>query len=401
MTLSGADIRSRGAATRKAGATLAEASPAERAGWLDAAARLLEVDARGSSRQLAHETGLSEPMVRWGVTTTLETITAESLVALFDGASKQGTASCPLLAVVLAGNLFTAAIRALGVPLLLGVPVFAKASSSDSGFVRSWVSALRRANPRLAAAVDVVVFSGGDLECESALVEHAAALSVYGNDATVSAFRSRYPDLPATAHGHGVSASYCSAAAAEPERLDRTLTSVALDVCAYDQRGCLSPQVVYLEAPGPLTPDAFAERLAERLDRTNETLPRGPLPLRVGAEQAQWRGVAEVEGRLFPGATHAVAVRRPDAVRWSPGYRNVSVAAVASVAEAAKTLRPLGATLKCVGVDEASEATLAQRLMEVGLSAYVTPLGRMQTPALDAPADGKPVWHGLLRGPQA
>lgn len=376
---------------------LAAAGPSERAAWLDEAARLLESRVEESVSALAEETGLSEPMVRWGSTTTLETFTAENLRALSDRATGEGGEPCSLLAVVLAGNLFTASIRGLGVPLLLGVPVLAKASSADSGFVRSWVSSLRRADPTLGAAADVVVFSGGDLAFESALTDHASALAVYGSDATVSALRSRHVDLPVIAHGHGISAGYCSSRALQPDRIEETLSGVALDVCAYDQRGCLSPQVVYVEPSEEASPAQFAEQLAERLGQMNETLPRGPLPLEIGAAQAQWRGLAEIEGDLFTGATYAVAVSGLDEVHWSPGYRNVTVVPVRDVGEAVRALRPLGPALKCVGVDEAGEATLVGPLAELGLHAYTTPLGRMQTPAVDAPADGEPVWHGLLR----
>jgi hypothetical protein len=31
------------------------------------------------------------------------------------------------------------------------------------------------------------------------------------------------------------------------------------------------------------------------------------------------------------------------------------------------------------------------------LSAYACTTGTMQTPPLDAPADGRPIWHGLFQ----
>ena len=118
----------------------------------------------------------------------------------------------------------------------------------------------------------------------------------------------------------------------------------------------------------------------------------------IGAEQAQWRGLAEVEGTLIRGATYAVAVRPARAIRWSPGYRNVTLVPVRGVADALQAMEPIGSNLKCVGADPASISEIRTQLeRSPGLSAYACALGTMQTPALDAPADGRPIWHGLLR----
>ena len=79
-----------------------------------------------------------------------------------------------------------------------------------------------------------------------------------------------------------------------------TVADLSLDICAYDQRGCLSPQLVYIEETTSRSTEHFAKRLAdEGLGSIGKTLPRGPLPVSIGAVQAQWRGIAEVvEPRL-------------------------------------------------------------------------------------------------------
>jgi hypothetical protein len=144
--------------------------------------------------------------------------------------------------------------------------------------------------------------------------------------------------------------------------------------------------------------EAFGEQLArDGLEPLSETLPRGPLPLDVGARQAQWRGLAEVEGRVFQGDDFAVAIVDRTALRWSPGYRNVSVVPVESFETALEAWTALGATLKCVGVDPASLDSSAAALARArSLSAHACPLGSMQKPELDAPVDGKRPWYGLL-----
>ena len=118
--------------------------------------------------------------------------------------------------------------------------------------------------------------------------------------------------------------------------------AAALDVAAYDQRGCLSPQVIYVEETRARSAEAFAESLARGLETA---LPRGPLPLPAGAAQAQWRGLAEVEGRLIQGDSYAISVRPAESIRWSPAYRNVNVSPVASPSEAATGTKSRGAPI--------------------------------------------------------
>jgi len=341
-------------------------------------------------------------MVDWASRTTLDTIREDALLALAREAnpeSKQAPDPIAMLSVVLAGNVFTALVRGIVVPLLLGVPVLVKASSKESTFPAMLREALRHADASLGAAIDLVAFPGGDVECETALVERAEALSVYGSDETVAAMAARLADVPLIGHGHGVSAAYCGAEALGDTLLSDTIAGLSLDICAYDQRGCLSPQLVYVEETAGRTAQDFAARLAkEGLDPVGDTLPRGPLPASVGAEQAQWRGIAEVEGTLIRGASYGLAIRPAEPIRWSPGYRNVTIVPVGGIDEALRAMGAIGSSLKCVGTDPASLSEVRARLRESqALSAYACTLGTMQTPDLDSPADGRPIWHGLLR----
>ena len=395
-------IRVRAETVRDAGTQLMAASLTERAAWLDAAARTLERRVAESSDALASSTGLSVAMVRWAAKTTLDTVREDALLSLADRAfeERMGLARpVALLSIILAGNVFTASVRAIFVPLLLGAPVLTKVSSKETLFPSMLRAALRATDPQLGAAIDLVSFPGGDAEREAALIAPAEAVAVYGSDATIAAFASKIGEGSLIAHGHGVSVAYCGSDALMDEQIDRTSSSLSLDICAYDQRGCLSPQIVFVEAkPGRSALD-FARRMSERdLVTTGKALPRGPLPPLVGAQQAQWRGVAEIEGELVHGDAHAIAVRPVPPVRWSPGYRNVTFASVSGIDEAFDAMQPFARHLKCVGADDGSRAGIDARLAQNhGLRAYACPLGQMQTPALDAPADGMSVWHGLMR----
>ena len=402
MTDDASVVRARAASVLEAGEALRASTLGERAHWLSQAAITLARQAEDGRDALSSTTGLSIPMLEWAVRTTLDTMTGDAMRGLAQSAQK-GTDRAPdpiaMLSVVLAGNVFTASVRGILVPLLFGIPVLVKASSSETLFPAMLCDALRSADSRLGAAMSVVVFPGGDVEREAALIDSAEAVSVYGGDATVEAMAARLGNTPLIAHGHGVSVAYCGNHAIEEAHIGHTISSLSLDICAYDQRGCLSPQLVYVEESSELSVMDFAERLAkEGLTPLSRTLPRGPLPVSVGAAQAQWRGVAEVEGSLVRGDTYAVSVRESQPIRWSPGFRNVTVTPVRALDEALQAMRPIGSNLKCVGADSASIPELEARLADSPtLSAYACTIGTMQTPSLDAPADGYPIWHGLFK----
>ncbi len=395
-------VRTRAASVLEASAVLTSSTLEVRAQWLADSAATLMREAHDRRDALSQATGLSVPMIEWATRTTLDTIRVDSMLALARTAG-MGAGRNPrpiaMLSVILAGNVFTASVRGIVIPLLFGVPLLVKASSHETVFPALLRDALRSANTRLGAAMTVVTFPGGDIECEAALVESAETVSVYGGDETVSAIGARAGNKPLIAHGHGVSVAYCGAQALDEAHIEGTIESLSLDTCAYDQRGCLSPQIIYVEQSPDRPTAAFAERLAEQgLARMGSTLPRGPLPLSVGAAQAQWRGIAEVEGTLLHGDSYAISIREPDPIRWSPAYRNVTVAPVHGMDEALQAMQAIGPHLKCVGTDAGSLSEVASRLADsAALSAYACVIGEMQTPPLDAPADGRPIWHGLLR----
>ncbi len=398
-------IRERARAVLEAGEILRGRSVEERARWLEATAKALGEDTplgREARKMLPQETGSSDAMVAWALRTTLGTVNRGALLRVAEDATEViGPRPEPIsfLSVLLAGNVFTASVRGIVVPLLFGVPVLVKASSSETRFPSLIREALRRADSELGTAMDLVVFPGGDADREAALVELAEAVAVYGTDETVSAINQRIGDrISVISHGHGVSVAYCSARSLTPDSIDDITARLALDLAAYDQRGCLSPQVIYVEdTPGtPL--DDFATRLSGALEALAETLPRGPLPEAIGAAQTQWRGLAEVEGTLLRGREHALAINRTGEIRWSPGYRNATIAPIGTLDDALTSMKAFAAHLKCVGTDRWTLRELTALFVEsASWRAYATDIGTMQTPPLEAPADGRPVWHGLLR----
>jgi hypothetical protein len=138
-----------------------------------------------------------------------------------------------------------------------------------------------------------------------------------------------------------------------------------------------------------VVPREFSRLLAdEGLAPLARSLPRGALPMDLGAQQLQWRGLGVVRGELFEGDGFAVSYEADGPLRLSPGYRNVLVLECGDPRELARRVGPLGVHLKALGVggDAARRAEIA-RTLDAPLAPRVSALGTMQTPGLGGPAD--------------
>ncbi len=384
---------------RDSGAALRALSPGERADAIGrAAARLADPSdplGQEARARLAESSEHDPAMVEWGLRTTLTADAADALRTLHSVWQPHATEliaqPARLAVVVLAGNVFTAGFRALALPLLVGAPTLVKASSRDDVFPRLFARALAAEAPRLGDALGVATFPRGDEAREAALLEHADSVSVYGSEATIAAVRARLaPSVAFAGHGHGVGAAYVPYAALETTADAREAAQrLALDIAAYDQRGCLSPHVVFVARSGRVVPREFSRLLADDgLAPLARTLPRGALPMDLGAQQLQWRGLGVVRGELFEGDGFAVSYEADGPLRLSPGYRNVLVLECGDPRELARRLAPLGVHLKALGVGGGpSQRAEVARALEAPLAPRLSPLGAMQTPGLGGPAD--------------
>lgn len=356
-----------------AGAALAALSVQERAHGLAKAAASLSRPAGQLLSQLGHSACLSEPMVRWALASTFEAFTEDALLALMRDAQRERAAS---VAAVLAGNVLTACARPMLLPLLAGVPVVAKASLRDDVLPHAIARALSAAHPILGSACAVVSFSHSDVARMGALLAPAACVQVLGSDEAVASVRARLrQEQVLLGRGHGLGLGLVRSAAPPSAARD-----VALDVAAYDQRGCLSPHAIVVEGDDAAA-EAFAARLFEALCALEHQLPRGPMPSEAAAEQLQWRAVALARGTLHEGASCAVSCEHGHPLRPSPGYRNVSVYTLGSLAALPERALPFSRFLKALGVAGPREGVPS-------LAPYPCRAGAMQTPPLSAALDG-------------
>jgi hypothetical protein len=180
----------------------------------------------------------------------------------------------------------------------------------------------------------------------------------------------------------------------------------AFDVSAWDQLGCLSPHVIYVERGGPMSPQEFAELLADELDNRESNEPRGSVPLEAAATIASRRSLYELRS---VGAIDTRIWKSSDGTHWTVVYeseprfqasclhRFVYVKPVAHLEEALQAADAQRRVTSTVGIAAPEDRVeeIATRLARWGVT-RVCPLGRMQEPSLAWRHDGQPALGVLL-----
>jgi hypothetical protein len=386
----------------KAGAALRAASDDRVLAWLDQAIGSLADPSSPVGREarttIASRTGLSTAGAAWALDTTLVELRRPSLenaLAAMRAAHERYRAT-PVRthALVLAANVFTACLRPMVWSLLARVPLLVKVATHDEGLAELFSVALSAIDPELGEAIAVLWPRGRSEALYARLAARVDLVSAHGGDHAIGEMRAATSaTTELVAHGHGLGAVVVLREALS-SHLPALAQAIARDVGAYDQRGCLSPHVVLVEKGGELSPrDLAALVAAQGLAPLSRAMPRGALPIEIGAQQVQWRGLASSLHELFEGDGYATSFEGASPVRPTPGYRNVAFHAFDHATDLAARLAIYGTHLKVVAV--AGDPTRV--VLPSPLAPRVCPPGDMQRPPLLAATDGLPPWHGLLR----
>jgi hypothetical protein len=319
---------------------------------------------------IVESTGLTPEGVELAFARSLEVDATDAEIATL--VERAGDA--PRVAVVLSSNVFVGALRALAVARAAAPIVVVRPSRRDPTVARALVETAADRALTLDEAFDVASWPDGEVH-------------VYGRDETIADVRARVRGHGGDArvivrgHGAGMGVAWISRAA-DPRR---AAAALAEDVVLFDQRGCLSPRVVLVEAEeGDATrADAFADALHADLERLETSVPRGVVPGGERAAADRYVATMTYACRALVGRAHAIGVGpRGAPVVLPPPYRHVHVAPCASAAEAKRLLEPLAKAIVAVGTDDAAGARALSPPW-----ARVSALGRMQRPPLDGPVD--------------
>ncbi|WP_029008396.1 acyl-CoA reductase [Azospirillum halopraeferens] len=344
-----------------------------------AVARLLDRDdpwRRRAERLLPLVTGYDAEMVRHGLTSYLKTFRKPELLRFlaedfanpgvlddFQPVPKGGFARAfgpDLLLHVWAGNVPGLPLWSLVCGLLVKAGGVGKVPSAEPLFAGWFARLLAEVEPRLAGCLAVVWWKGGDAEREAEWLRRADTVLAYGSTASLEALRARVPVttrfLP---YGHKISFALVSHAALDPHTVRATARGVAHDVARWDQQGCYSPHVVYVERGGGVDPRGFARHLAHELACQAIRFPRRALDPGDAGGVAAWRHAEEMQGVADParelladpaGAWAVAYADRPQPLAPCGLNRTVTVVAVDRLDDALPCVAPFRPLLQTAAV---------------------------------------------------
>lgn len=372
--------------------------------------------------------GFSRQTLAAGLDAFFAQVTAENLESLLEqdlthksrldrpsasGVEQRGRKSSLALAPefivhVTAGNLPVSALQSMLVGVLLRSAQFIKCATGGSLIPRLFAHSLYQAEPKLGACLEIAEWRGGTHALEDVVFAAAQCITASGSDETLHAIRMRIPPGKRfLEYGHRVSFGYVAAPMLRGPRLRSVLTAAAADVAAWDQLGCLSPQVIFVEGGGLTPVEKFAELLADELQSFEQSHPRGTLGAQEAATITARRSFYEVRA-AHSGATlmwqsknstaWTVVFEENPLFQLSSLHRFVYVKRVTSLEEALQGADAFRTKVSTVGLaaDEEQWPEFAEKLARWG-ALRICPLGRMQTPPLTWRHDGRPALADFVR----
>ncbi|MGE0824785.1 MAG: acyl-CoA reductase [Candidatus Binatia bacterium] len=368
---------------------------------------------------LPKETGLSTAMIRHVLPLIFQEYRAERLQtflqdelgdanALDTFVSRNGHTrkvfGPPLIIQVLAGNIPGAGLDGIIFALLVKAATVVKASSTAPGLPSLFARTLAEVDPDLGACVAVVTWQGGNTSLEDVAFSRANFVIASGSEQSLAAIRSRVHGQ-FIAYGHKISfALVTKESLTDAPTLARL---AAYDILLFDQQGCLSPQLIYVEDGGAVSPREFAALLAQALAECEQQLPRGTIPpeasitIRRVRDESEWQALAgkDVVLHASPQGTAWTVIYDADPT-FVPSslYRTIRVKPLSSLSQLHELLIPWRSYLEAVGVAAHGPRLVqcAEMLGHAGVS-RICPIGTMQLPPLSWRHGGRPRLADLVR----
>jgi hypothetical protein len=307
---------------------------------------------------------------------------------------------------VFSGNVPGVAVTSLIRSLLVKAATLGKTAVGEPLLPALFARGVAEEDAGLGECLAVTYWPGGDQALETVALGTAEVAVVYGGAEAVAAVRAATPpETRVLVYGPKLSFGVVGREALDDA--EGTARAAALDAATFDQQGCVSPHLFYVEEGGAVEPREWAKLLAAQMQAVERDFPRGTLSPSEASAIRQLRGEAEFAQlagsgtELFASAqgTSWTVIYEPDS-GFTPSCLNrvVRVKPVAGLEEVPPRVAGMGPLLQSVGVAASPERTgeLAGELGRLGAS-RVAPLGRMAWPPSTWHHDGRPPLRDLLR----
>ena len=361
-------------------------------------------------------TGYDAEMVRLGLTAYLKTFRAPQLHRFvaedfanpkvldeFQPAAKGGAVRAfgpQLLVHNWAGNVPGLPLWSLVCGLLVKAGNIGKLPSAEPLFASLFARLLAEVHPPLADCMAVVWWKGGDPQCPAALFAQADTVLAYGGNDAIEQIRAQVPAttrfLP---YGHKLGFGMIGRDALDTQRAPATARLAAHDIARYEQQGCYSPHVFYVERGGKVSPREFAQYLAGELAGLQRRFPRRMLALEDAVAMAGWRQACELQSLAASGAELIGDEAAPWCVAYAQqaqplaptaGNRTIQVVAVDRLDDVARLIEPHAIYLQTAGLATTPGELfrLSQQLGAAGVT-RICAIGSMTAPEAGWHHDGR------------
>lgn len=292
--------------------------------------------------------------------------------------------------------------------LLVRSAQFVKCASGTGFLPRLFAHSIYDREGKLGACFEIAEWRGGNDELEGVLFAASDAVTAMGSDETLRRLESRVDHgTRLYGYGHRLSFAYISRKALGGLDPRRVAAQAARDVADWNQLGCLSPHVFYVQQNGEVATEQFADMLAGELELLESREPRGKVSEATAAAIAGRRHFYEVRSAHLRDTSHWFS---PESTAWTVIHdadirfqisclnRFIHVKAVEDLEQALHGAEEVQGFVSSVGLAAAEEEApdLAHRLARWGIP-RVCPLGRMQHPPLSWHHDGRPVLGEWVR----
>ncbi len=260
---------------------------------------------------------------------------------------------------ICAGNILGLAAFEMVMDKLVDAATWVKVPSEEPVFGTLYAKSIEEVDPLLAYTIAVLPFSSEDTMVQDYLFSQSDLVRATGGEQArrnLSALAEKHRIALA---GHWHKFSFITIAR---EYLTKAHSSdiaelASLDVCAWDQQGCFSPQEIYVEIGGVVSPKEFAGLLAAEMERTTRALPKGTnagkMQVLDGYYQYFTKETMGEPVKIFPSKKNEWLVIYDESTQNcepSPLFRVIRVKPVVDIMEIPVKVRPLGSFLQTVGV---------------------------------------------------
>ncbi len=299
---------------------------------------------------------------------------------------------------ICAGNILGLAAFEIVMDKLVDAATWVKVPTEEPVFGALYAKSIEEVDPELAYSIAVLPFGSENAFVQDFLFSQSDLVRATGGEharRSLTELAEKH-QVPLAGHWHKfsfmvIARDFLSKQASDIAEL------ASLDVCAWDQQGCFSPQEIYVETGGSVSPKDFAGLLAVEMEKTTRALPKGTnsgkMQVLDGYYQYFTKETMGEPVKIFPSKTHQWLViydEKNQNCEPSPLYRVIRIKPIVDIMDLPQKVKPLGAFLQTVGVAIPQKRLLAfaDAMGEVGVTNLRTVSGMTLQKAWE-PWDGR------------